>query len=728
MSYYPYLNNQEFLRDFDNEKFKTQFIRITLLNFQTERAIASIEGKSTGGSCNLSATSNMRRVASCTALVGPDGINVVGYSDTKQYYDITEVENLISMNKKVKIETGFINTLAYNYTEYENYDVIWFPLGTYVIKNANISKSNSGINISLTLNDKCALLNGDMGGVIPASTVFSELEYIDDEGQRIVEKLLIKDIIKHLVVDFGGQLPENVIISDIDDYIVKVMKWNGKENVYLCEGLINPDSDAPGNPNKILEFENRVVKDQNTLQTLYKKGQNIGYVSAPFVYPGTLECNAGETVASVLDKIKNTLGNYEWFFDIDGRFIFRRIRNYLNNSIVKDIMDLTEQDYLPISIPSKSTYTFDERNSHLISSISKAPQYSNIKNDYVIWGSRKGASGAELPIHYHLAFDNKPVVDSSKKRLALVSTDIRGVSSITPLKNNYTIYEGSTTIENKDWFFIGSDSHSNPIVYKYDKTKGGLVSSSKYTVCYLTTDDWRTELYYQGLWGENQVTGGNPYYAELSAEWPKIWDPIGDYENPVDTVTTLDGKAINIPVYEGKYKDTFSLEGSDYWLDFLEGSQGGMESVSQFNIHNIGRRTKVINEKSINCLVTKEIPNYIYIETSQGTAEEMQSIAKKLGYETIQVSSEVYKGLSIGGGQNPAIDKIKELLYTYTQYNESISLSIIPIYHLEPNTRITVHDNDTGIHGDYLIKSISLPLTPNGTSNVSATRCLERTI
>ncbi len=297
MSYYPYLNNPEFLRDFDNEKFKTQFIRITLLNFQTERAIASIEGKSTGGSCNLSGTSNMRRTASCTVLVDPDGINVVGYSDTKQYYDITEVENLISMNKKVKIETGFINTLAYNYTEYGSYDIIWFPLGTYVIKNANISKNNSGINISLTLNDKCALLNGDMGGVIPAATVFSELEYIDDEGRRVVEKLLIKDIIKHLVVDFGGQLPENVIISDIDDYIVKVMKWNQGAPVYLYK-----------ENNKVLTIIRR-EEGERAGESEYKKGQNIGYVSAPFVYPGTLECNAGETVASILDKIKNTLGN-----------------------------------------------------------------------------------------------------------------------------------------------------------------------------------------------------------------------------------------------------------------------------------------------------------------------------------------------------------------------------------------------------------------------------------
>ena len=176
-----------------------------------------------------------------------------------------------------------------------------------------------------------------------------------------------------------------------------------------------------------------------------------------------------------------------------------------------------------------------------------------------------------------------------------------------------------------------------------------------------------------------------------------------------------------------QYKDSFSVEGSDYWLDFLEGSQGGRQSISQFNVHNIGRRTKVITEKSINCLVARTIPDYIYIETSQGTAAQEQKIAKELGHETIQVSSEVFKGLSAGGSQNAAIDKIKELLYTYTQYNESISLSVIPIYHLEPNTRITIHDGDIGVHGDYLIKTMSLPLTPNGTSSISATRCLEKT-
>jgi hypothetical protein len=36
-----------------------------------------------------------------------------------------------------------------------------------------------------------------------------------------------------------------------------------------------------------------------------------------------LIANAGETVVSILDKIKNILGNYEYFYDINGNFVFQ---------------------------------------------------------------------------------------------------------------------------------------------------------------------------------------------------------------------------------------------------------------------------------------------------------------------------------------------------------------------------------------------------------------------
>jgi hypothetical protein len=35
-------------------------------------------------------------------------------------------------------------------------------------------------------------------------------------------------------------------------------------------------------------------------------------------YAGELICNVGESIVSVLDKIKAMLGEFEYFYDVDG--------------------------------------------------------------------------------------------------------------------------------------------------------------------------------------------------------------------------------------------------------------------------------------------------------------------------------------------------------------------------------------------------------------------------
>lgn len=702
-----YLNDKRFLKALDYEVHKEQYVRVEVLDFKDETLLANIEGKATGGSCNLSGSSNMRRTASCSLLVDPFGIDMQGYSTPQQYYNITEVENLISMNKKVKIYTGFINTLTQEYPEYSNYDIIWFPLGLYVVKTANISRNNGGINISLTLNDKTALLNGDMGGVIPAATIFSESELYNATGtSREVEKILIKDVIKYLVVEFGGEKPENVIITDIPDTIIKIMKWNDKKNtLYIykegADGGVQYSLNAPA--------------ASNTQKHLCKYGEDVGYTLEPFVYPGTLECNAGETVAAMLDKIKNTLGNFEWFYDVYGRFHFQEIKNYLNTSITNDILELEESDYLSFADLSLSEYTFKDQ--QIITSISSAPQYGNIKNDYVVWGTTKSITGADKPIRYHVAFDTKPANFSGKVRFCLVYTDYKGLQQVIVLKEGENYLIGSPTLgSNKNMYYINGST-----IYHWDDTLDTPNFRQLYKgeaeLCYLKTDDWRTELYFEGLEASDKTFSKNYYSAELNAEWPKIYD----------VKKTLDGDEQGFPLYKGGYRDDVPKANYEYWLDFLEGDKDYGVNISQFNVNNIGRRTKVVSEKSANCIFPVDYSdrNYILVLADGDTNEERKK-ATDLG-EIVQVSSEVWKGISVGGSKTSAFEKIKELLFTHTNYNESINLSVIPIYYLEPNTRITVVDNNVGVSGDYLIKTISLPLTPNGTSNISATKCLERT-
>jgi len=115
-----------------------------------------------------------------------------------------------------------------------------------------------------------------------------------------------------------------------------------------------------------------------------------------------------------LDQIKNVLGNYEYFYDINGNFRFQEIKNYLNTSYSTFLInELNANNYLVDYTDGKSVYVFEE--SDIIQSYSKVPQYEQIKNDFIIWGKRTSIEGKEIPIRYHLAIDKKPMSGNEYK-------------------------------------------------------------------------------------------------------------------------------------------------------------------------------------------------------------------------------------------------------------------------------------------------------------------------
>jgi hypothetical protein len=59
-------------------------------------------------------------------------------------------------------------------------------------------------------------------------------------------------------------------------------------------------------------------------------------------------------------------------------------------------------------------------------------------------------------------------------------------------------------------------------------------------------------------------------------------------------------------------------------------------------------------------------------------------------------------------------------------YNETVSITILPLYYLEPNTVVSITHEDADINGLYMIKSFSIPLTYNGTMSLQCTRVLQR--
>ena len=143
-SFEPYLQDKRFLKEMDLLKLKEQLVKITVLDW-AENPIKEIQGKITGGSLNLDGKSSIRRTCNLTMFVEDyDDIN------------ITTINNLISINKKMQLAVGIKNTTG----RYKEYPIIWYPLGIYVMINPSISRGLNGTTVSIQLKDKMCLLNG----------------------------------------------------------------------------------------------------------------------------------------------------------------------------------------------------------------------------------------------------------------------------------------------------------------------------------------------------------------------------------------------------------------------------------------------------------------------------------------------------------------------------------------------------------------------------------------
>ena len=376
-----YLKDTKFLSMLDEMRIKKHYARLTVLTFMDEKPIREIQGIATAGSCTVNGQAALRRTISLTV------------SNVENENDITNVENLISLNKKVRVEIGLENP----FEEYKYYgDIIWFPLGLYVITQATTSTTASSSNISISGKDKMSLLDGTCGGTLPAAATFHETQYEDENGDIRVEDVPIFTIIKECVTHFGKEPEQNVIINDVDMTAKLSIKYTGQNPIWFSKDY------------KSFVISETAPKNEDFLQYKFIYGQDVGYQETDFTYPGELVFSAGDTVVNVLDKIIETLGNYEYFYDLDGHFVFQQKQNYLNYYYTP-ITQVNDNFYIKAFSDSKYYYSFIDAKDAI--SYYNSPKYENIKNDFIIWGDKTDANGITKTIQYHLAIDEKPQID-----------------------------------------------------------------------------------------------------------------------------------------------------------------------------------------------------------------------------------------------------------------------------------------------------------------------------
>lgn len=632
---FEYLNDMDFLTQLDKLHMRVQYAKIILLSFKDEEPIKEIQGSITSGNLSVNGSSAIRRTINLTMLASIDNSN------------LEDIDNEISINKKIKVLIGYDNPLK----SYKNYgDIIWFPCGLFVLSSANISRSISGWNISITGKDKMCLLDGTAGGTLPASITFHESLVQLDNGDVEIQYPTIFQIIYEAVNHWGGEAIENIIITDIDEEIKMLVRYMGDKPIYFS------------NDYQSLSFE-----AQEDYPHMFSYGQDAGYKYTNFTYPGELVLNAGDTVVTLLDKIVSTLGNYEYFYNIDGKFVFQEIKNYLNTG--SPLLELSPEDYVRSYNNVKFLYSLTDLDT--TTAITRNPKYDNVKNDFYVWGKRKTSTGVEVSIRYHLAIDDKPDIDLAMQNMWEVK-----------------------------------DKKSNLIV-RYDFNTLDDYSVDDYTVTLVGTpcDEWREELYRRAL--NAQVSNSvydNYYDSELIAEWRNLYNPMNK----------------NWDATNHWNPDVFNDPGSiNFWLDFIDTSS----ALGKYSIKNIGRRTKVVNNNDIKTVYNSEVPDVVFIE---GLDQDLIVKYQGIGQRFFILTNEYYDMFSISTTGTSCFDQIREMMYQNLCYNTTISLTCLPKYYIEPNNIIRVEDKDSNIYGNYQITQYSLPLTYNGTMSITATEVLTR--
>ena len=96
------------------------------------------------------------------------------------------------------------------------------------------------------------------------------------------------------------------------------------------------------------------------------------------------------------------------------------------------------------------------------------------------------------------------------------------------------------------------------------------------------------------------------------------------------------------------------------------------------------------------------------------------------GYTFVKLQPFMENYFTISGQGKSAKDELDSLLYQHTYATETTTLTAVPIYHLQPNTRVFIKDSNTGINGEYIVSKVTVPLQYNGTSSITTTKAVER--
>ncbi len=191
-------------------------------------------------------------------------------------------------------------------------------------------------------------------------------------------------------------------------------------------------------------------------------------------------------------------------------------------------------------------------------------------------------------------------------------------------------------------------------------------------------------------------TGYEQYYTDILGFWRDIY-----YIKDGEDQPSWDAEKLA------------DLNGLSYWLEFLDGGQ----NTDILSIPNIGRREEVIVDKDVKMLFDIEAPPLMYY---LGDSVPQTTLT----YTPLKISEDLEPLFNIASYGKSASVVLDEKLLNSTSFNKSLNISAVPIYWLEPNTKIQVNNYEKA-NGDYWLEKISFTLGHSGMMTLNATEINE---
>lgn len=898
------LLDKEFLKKLDLDKKKTIFARITALNLD-ENPIDRIEGKVTGGSINIDGSSSVRRTINLSMIAHEININDYYWGlKAKIKIDIglenrvdNKYDDIIWFKQGMFILTGFNTSQTTN-----NYTISLSGKDKMCLLNGDCGGSlpfsvdfgkqqievQDHIEVGqvsqiefaageyyTAIKDNDKILNYELATIWDSETIYyqkvSNWEYV---------RPTLKTIIREAVHQYGHEKYSNIIINDLDDKALELLEYRGKEDLFVFSH--NGIYDDVKLEHELFKEGWKVTSDPEGLQTLaansdlfllddykyvwdsennctasiirrYSFGDAIGYQATDLIYTDELVSSLGESLTSILDKIKNMLGSdYEYFYDLDGHFVFQKTKTYINTSW-NTIMSDDDGTQYAVDALAESSYTYSFEDSVLITAFNNNPNLTAIKNDYAIWGQRTGVNGETLPIHTRYAIDKKPI---SYTTIEMTELDVERAKATLPqlfpldkekyIQNSITysqangddwreiIYHMASDYykfnqlddfykriiqANGDLYLFGETGYEQyyediqgfwrqlfnpdaiatwtystvPDEIKYEKVETpsrlGIIEKKYYILKdeeYQLATAWDDKTtYYIKLEINNKIhltTWSCDFYLSkerLEQEKREILGRIEKIKYQYTKVGTItqetfkentyyvrDGYANFILATEWKENeiyytlvsltdqqiadDIIAIEKQidnnlavkdeylfwnmnvvrnpgllNFWIEFLD-TNG---SINKYAVKIIGDRAKAINDTKITSINFREVPTILFMDNATDVDDYLFT-----GYYRCVLADKDIKldrnddkvDFTISARGKSTKDVLDTMLYNYSYCPESVSITSLPVYYLEPNTRILIYDENSKINGEYIMTKYTLSLTYNGTMSITATKAAER--